>query len=91
VITRNGKKEPLFTNFAGALIGVLVFVVVSMVGYWAHHITQQTTQHVIEIAEVKRTDAKISEGLTAINLQLAELRAQIGAIGEFKPKDNGRK
>lgn len=76
----------MFTHFASALIGLLVVVIVSMVGYWAHNITLVSTSTVIEVADLKRTDEKISQGLAAINTQLLELRAQVGQLGEFSPK-----
>lgn len=76
----------MFTHFASALIGLLVLVIVSMVGYWAHNITQVSTRTVIEVADLKRTDEKISQGLSAINSQLMELRTQVGQLGEFSPK-----
>lgn len=80
------RKEPLFTTFAGALISVLILIIISMSGYWAHHITSITTGNVTAIGEIQKVNKEIATEMRGFNAQLNDLRTQVGMLGEFRPR-----
>lgn len=84
-------REPLFTSFASKLIAVLVTIILTMIGYWMHHITTMTTSNSNTVAAVQNEQARVTAELRmelrAISSQLSTLNAQVGALGEFTPKE----